>query len=316
MWLFNACVSARIHDELKAKYNDLDERYAFVKTERDSLRDNLETARDQITALENNLSKLRKEKREAEELHETLLGKHKELNKNYEFLLESNNALLSSNQEENRKLMKKLNTLQQELQSREDSLRSERKKLDYLGQELQKREARVYELESLVSEQDQKVKAVRNRLKEALFNFDGKGLTVEQREGKVYVSLENSLLFPSGSWKVNSNGREALNQLAGVLAENPDLNVTVEGHTDSDPYNGRGEVSDNWDLSVMRATAIVKILTDNPGVDPKTITAAGRSEYLPIASNETREGKAQNRRTEIIITPDLSEIVKLLGEVN
>ncbi|MDZ7845298.1 MAG: OmpA family protein [Owenweeksia sp.] len=124
------------------------------------------------------------------------------------------------------------------------------------------------------------------------------------------------MLFPSGSWTVNKNGKKALDQLAAVLAENPELNVTVEGHTDSDPFNGSGAVKDNWDLSVMRATAIVKILTDNAGVVPKRITAAGRSEFVPIATNETKDGKAKNRRTEIIITPDMSQIVKVLGEVN
>ena len=244
-----------------------------------------------------------------------LCEKYTDLNKNYEFLLENNNALMASNQAENKKLIAKLNTLQQDLQAKEDSLTNEQQRLDYLSKELQKREARVYELESTIAEQDKLVNEVRNKLKEALFNFEGKGLTVEMRNGKVYVSLENSLLFPSGSWTVESRGKEALDQLAKVLAQNPDLNVMVEGHTDSDAFNGKTAVKDNWDLSVMRATSIVKIITANKGVNPAKITAAGRSEYVPIASNETPEGKAKNRRTEIIITPDLDKIVKVLGEV-
>ena len=126
--------------------------------------------------------------------------------------------------------------------------------------------------------------------------------------------MENSLLFSSGSWTVDDKGKKALTDLAQVLAENTDLDVVVEGHTDNDEFRGRTAVKDNWDLSVMRATAIVKILTANKNVDPKKITAAGRSEYLPLVSNDTEEGKATNRRTEIIITPDLGELMKFLEE--
>ena len=316
LWLMSSCVSSRIHQELQTKYKDLQAQNDALKSENDKLEKRIGEANTQIAALENQLAETRKEATEATERYQTLLDKHQQLNKNYEFLLESNNALLSSNQAENRKLMEKLTALESELNTKEDSLRAEQEQLDYLSKELQKREARVYELENLIARQEEQVDQVRRKLKEALFNFEGKGLSVEQRDGKVYVSLENSLLFPSGSWRVNSKGKQALDQLATVLAQNQDLNVMVEGHTDSDPYKGSGEVSDNWDLSVMRATAIVKILTENNGVNPRRITAAGRSEFVPIASNETSAGKAKNRRTEIIITPDLSEIVKVLGEVN
>lgn len=312
----SSCVSAKIHKELQTKYNDLEEQNLALRQEKDELKAELGTAKDRIQALENQLEQVAEDTLALFNRYTALEDKYRELNRNYEFLLENNNALLSSNQAENRKLMEKLNKLQVELQAKEDSLTGEQQKMDYLSKELQKREARVYELESLIAQQESKVNEVRNRLKEALFNFDGKGLSVEQRDGKVYVSLENSLLFPSGSWTVQARGREALAELAKVLAQNPDLHVMVEGHTDSDAFNGSTAVKDNWDLSVMRATSIVKQLTRNEGVDPKMITAAGRSEYLPIATNETTEGKAKNRRTEIIITPDLGELMKLLSEAN
>lgn len=312
----NSCISTRLHKELQTKYTDLEDQNHALRLKVDKSAADLAEARDRIVSLENQLAETKKLAEEATQSYQGLLDKHRQLNKNYEFLLESNNVLLSSNQAENQQLIEKLNLLQTDLNAKEDSLKAEKEQLNYLSKELQKREARVYELESLIAEQEQKVDEVRKKMKEALFNFDGKGLSVEQRDGKVYVSLENSLLFPSGSWNVNKNGKVALDQLASVLAENTDLNVMVEGHTDSDPFNGSGSVSDNWDLSVMRATAIVKILTDTKGVDPMRITAAGRSEFVPIASNENSEGKARNRRTEIIITPDLSEIVKVLGEVN
>jgi chemotaxis protein MotB len=132
------------------------------------------------------------------------------------------------------------------------------------------------------------------------------------RDGKVYVSLENSLLFAPGSWDVAPKGQVALENLARVLAENNDISVLVEGHTDNDPYRGQSQVRDNWDLSVMRATNVVKILTTNQGLDPERITAAGRGEFIPLVENDTPENKAINRRTEIILTPDLTELANLL----
>lgn len=314
--LMSSCISSKIHQELQTKFKDLESQNESLKRGNEELETKIGEANTEIASLKNQMAETSKQADEASKRYQGLVDKHQQLNKNYEFLLESNNALLSSNQAENRNLMAKLSILQMELSAKEDSLRTEQEQMDYLSGELQKREARVYELENLIAQQEKQVDEVRRKLKEALFNFEGKGLSVEQREGKVYVSLENSLLFPSGSWSVNSKGREALDQLATVLAENADLNVMVEGHTDSDPFNSSSAVKDNWDLSVMRATAIVKILTETSGVNPTKITAAGRSEFLPISSNDTRDGKAKNRRTDIIITPDLSEIIKVLGEVN
>lgn len=311
-----SCVSSKIHKELQAKYQDLETENTALRVENEKLEADLQAANQRITNLENELTELKAAKNSSESSLADLQKKYKELNQSYEYLLDNNNALLASNQKENQQLVDKLNRLQQELNAKEDSLRNEKERLNYLAGELQKREARVNELESLIAKKDSTVQMVRSRLKDALLNFDGKGLTVEVRDGKVYVSLENSLLFPSASWSVEPEGKKALQQLAQVLAENPDLNVMVEGHTDSDEYFGRTAVKDNWDLSVMRATSIVKILTENEGVNKANITAAGRSEYVPIATNDTPEGKAKNRRTEIIITPDLSELSTLLEETN
>src|SRR5690606_7722217 len=142
-----------------------------------------------------------------------------------------------------------------------------------------------------------------------------KGLTVEQRDGKVYVSMENKLLFSSGSWTVNSEGRKAVQQLGQVLAQNPDISVLIEGHTDNVPYGGSGQLTDNWDLSTKRATSIVQILRENSGIDPSNLTAAGRGEYAPVAGNENAEGRARNRRIEVILTPKLDEISQMLNEI-
>ena len=144
--------------------------------------------------------------------------------------------------------------------------------------------------------------------------FADKGLNVESRDGKVYVSLDSKLMFASGSWTVSKEGNEAIANLAKVLEENPDLNIMIEGHTDNDPYNGKADVRDNWDLSVMRATAILKLLLKNgPNIDPARVEACGHGEYAPKASNDTQAGKAQNRRTEIILTPNLDKLYKIVN---
>ncbi len=160
------------------------------------------------------------------------------------------------------------------------------------------------------------MRKLKETLSKALNGFEGKGLTVEQKNGKVYVSMENKLLFNSGSWAVSSEGKKAVVELGKVLGENPDIAVLIEGHTDNDPYGGSGPIADNWDLSTKRATAIVGILSENRAINKKSLTAAGRGEFSPIATNETAEGKAKNRRIEIILTPRLDEIAEMLNEIN
>ena len=310
-----SCVSSKIHKDLQTKYKDLESENTSLRQQNDELSSRMEVAGSKLQSLEKDITALKADTAAQNQKMRELSAKYAALNKSYEFLMESNNALMATNEKENQALSKKLAETQKELQLKEDSLQTEQNRLDYLSKELQKREARVYELESLIARKDSTVNAVMKRVKDALLNFEGKGLTVETRDGKVYVSLENRLLFPSASWNVNAEGKKALDQLAVVLAENPDLNVMVEGHTDSDAFNGSTAVKDNWDLSVMRATSIVKIITSNKGVNPMKITAAGRSEYLPVATNDTPEGKAKNRRTEIVITPNLGELIEMLEEV-
>jgi chemotaxis protein MotB len=171
---------------------------------------------------------------------------------------------------------------------------------------------RVNELENILAEKERVVNDLRDKVATALFGFENNGLTIEIKNGKVYVSLDESLLFASGSWSVNAKGRDALIKLAKVLETNEDVNVLIEGHTDNVPFRGSGQVKDNWDLSVMRATAIVKIIVENSRVDPSRLLAAGRSEYHPVDNTNTAQGRAKNRRTEIILTPKLDELFQLL----
>lgn len=179
-------------------------------------------------------------------------------------------------------------------------------------QQLEEEQRRLAQMQQLMDRQRQGIEALRKKMSDALVNFKSDELSVFTKNGKVYVSLQESLLFPSGSAVVNPKGKEALGTLAQVLNSNPDISVLIEGHTDSIPMKGRYE--DNWALSTARATAIVRILTDNYKVEPARVTASGRSKYEPIDSNETPEGRARNRRTEIILAPKLDELMRLLEQ--
>ena len=179
-------------------------------------------------------------------------------------------------------------------------------------QQLQEEQQRIAQMRQLMDQQRQAVENLRTKMTNALVNFRPEELTVSVKNGKVYVSLQENLLFPSGSAAVNPRGKEALGKLAQALNTNPDINVLIEGHTDSIPIKGRYE--DNWALSTARASAIVRILTATYGVDPIRVTASGRSKYEPIDTNETPEGRARNRRTEIILAPKLDELMRLLEQ--
>jgi chemotaxis protein MotB len=202
-----------------------------------------------------------------------------------------------------------------QLEAKEQALATESSRLDNLKKELEARSNRVQELESLIASKDASMKQLKDAISTALTNFEGRGLTVEQRDGKVYISMENKLLFSSGSWAVGAEGRQAVQQLGSVLADNPEISVLIEGHTDNVPYAGNSSISGNWDLSTKRATAIVQILRENNRINAENLTAAGRGEFAPIASNSTSDGKAKNRRIEVILTPKLDEITKLLNDI-
>jgi chemotaxis protein MotB len=185
-------------------------------------------------------------------------------------------------------------------------------KLTQSQKDLMKQQETLQQLQSLLQQQKQKSDELKNKMTEALKGFNSNELSVYQKDGKVYVSLSENLLFPSGSAVVNPKGVDALAKLAAVLNLNSDVSVNIEGHTDSIPI--RGKYQDNWDLSTARANAIVRILVNNYKVNPKKVTASGHSYYDPIATNSTPEGRAKNRRTEIILTPNLEEMYNLLDQ--
>lgn len=177
---------------------------------------------------------------------------------------------------------------------------------------LEQREARLHQLESILRRQDSLLNLLHNSVKNALVGFSPDELTVTMRDGKVYVSLSDKLLFKSGDATVEAKGKDALRRLAEVLNKNSDVNIAVEGHTDNVPIK-TALYKDNWDLSAARATNVVRLLTDEYKMDPRRLTAAGRGEYYPVADNSTVEGKAKNRRTEIVLSPKLEELMKLIS---
>lgn len=185
-------------------------------------------------------------------------------------------------------------------------------KLDAKQKEIDEKEKRIAEFKEKLDSRERAVNALKSKMQEALLGFAGKGLSVSVKNGKVYVSLSNQLLFQVGKTDIDVKGQEALLELAKALKAQPDINVLVEGHTDNQPISAGGRYKDNWDLSVMRATEVVRYLTVTGGVPPERVIASGRGEFFPISPGNTPEELANNRRTEIILTPKLDELFEFL----
>ncbi|QED38312.1 OmpA family protein [Antarcticibacterium arcticum] len=303
--MFSSCVSSKVHKELQAEYDSLETRNQKLSNE---LRETRNKSEKDLTSLREEYDKIKAERDRLNSELQTTRENLESLTRSYDALEANSSSAIAENSRQNRELLA-------ELEEKGKALATEQARLEKLQRDLAARSQRVDELEGLIAAKDAKMNALKTAVSNALTNFEGKGLTVEQRDGKVYVSMENKLLFSSGSWAVNTEGRKAVQQLGQVLAQNPDIAVLIEGHTDNVPYGGTGQLTDNWDLSTKRATSIVQILRENSGIDASNLTAAGRGEYAPIASNQTAEGKAKNRRIEVILTPKLDEINQLLNEM-
>ncbi len=306
--LISSCVSPKV-------YKDLENKYADLKKEHRSLSDENEGLLKSKNETENALNKLKKLYDETLAQRDKLQNEYTatknnldNLKSSYDALEKNSSTALAANSKKNRELLA-------QLEAKEQALAAERSRLDQIKKELEARSNRVQELEGLIASKDAAMRSLKDAISAALTNFEGKGLTVEQRDGKVYISMENKLLFNSGSWAVGVEGRQAVKQLGSVLAENPEIAILIEGHTDNVPYSGNGQMKDNWDLSTKRATAIVQILRENSKIKAENLTAAGRGEFAPIGTNSTAEGKAKNRRIEVILTPKLDEITKLLNDI-
>jgi chemotaxis protein MotB len=325
--LIISCVPARQFEELKAKEKKCNKDLTQSKSDNQMLKEQNTELNAQNEILSKKIKNLVMDTTELGNTLRLLTKNYHELNKTYEALLRNNAKLLSENSSETQKIIERLNIAQENLQKKEDELKLleqnlQTKRLEYqditnklndIQKDNKKKEAKLLELQNMLSKKDSTVAALKTKVSNALLGFENKGLSVTQKNGKIYVSLEESLLFQTGSITVDSKGVEALKKLAKVLEKNEDIHILIEGHTDNVPYkNAVGGIKDNWDLSVLRATSIIRILTANANINPKILTAAGKGEYSPINPENTKEARAQNRRTEIIITPKLDDLLKII----
>jgi chemotaxis protein MotB len=276
LYLLSSCVSQSKYDEMVFKRDSL-------QHVSDSLLLLYKSSTDKNFSLNAEINAL---KAEIDRLKEN----SKQLKQNLESLKENSSK-------ENKDLLDKLAEVE-----------AEKLRIESL---VQKKELKIAEIMQKLEAREKAMNALKEKLTKALLGFTEKGLSVSIKDGKVYVSLSNQLLFETGSTKIDSKGIEALKELSKVLQTQPELQILVEGHTDNQPVSGGRGYSDNWDLSVLRSTEVIRVLTES-GVEPTRITASGKGEFYPINPNDTKEGKANNRRTEIILTPKLDELMDLI----
>ena len=321
IFLISSCITPKVYNELLDKHEIAKKNLTKNEKLILELRENLDDKERDITNLNALVEQLRKD---SIALNNDLVAcqkKYDDLSTTYDLLTSKSSRYMAEKAKETKELLNQLETTQSELFAKEDQLNKstleleekERKLLDSQN-ELELRSLRVAELEAIINRKDSMVTVLKQKISKALIGLEGDGLTIEQRNGKVYISLEEDLLFASGKYEINQTGKQALDKLSDALSYQKDLEILVEGHTDSIPLSGRGLVKDNWDLSVMRATSVVKRLTSNTNLDPTQLIAAGRSEFVPISSNETSEGRGENRRIEMILSPNLDDLFKLLEE--
>ena len=310
------------------RYNTLTDRNLLLMSERDSLKAEniwLTMSNRELTTKSMQLAgDAERLTREVEKARTDLAQSRDDVNRlstRYDELQRAQAELVAGKAQETQRLLADLRQAQTQLQQREDLMRdlemnldTKKATLEELTYELEKRNTRLAELEKMLDAQQKAVKALKDKVSDALFGFENNGLTVSMKNGQVYVSMEDKLLFKTGSYEIDANGRTVLRKLGTLLEKNPDITITIEGHTDDVPYRAAPgqQILDNWDLSVKRATTVVRVLTQDTHINPKRLVASGRSEYMPVDPLKTPDARQKNRRTEIILTPDLSALYKIL----
>lgn len=307
--IVSACVPAK-------KYNELLEREKQCNEELASYKNRALTSEGKAAEFEEKYNVLIKEV-EALKSDTTRLGnEYRELQAQYDKIINRLEVLETSfdkyrlsGERKTALLQADLDAKSLELQRKQDELTNLENELKLKQQLLSDREQRVNELEEMIARQEQVTKILKQKVTNALKGFENRGLSVNEKNGKIYVSLEAKLLFASGSTKVEEEGKKALVELSKVLETERDLEIIVEGHTDTDRLSSSSHPKNNWELSVLRATSVIDIMLSNSKMDPKQLMAGGRSEFIPVDPND----KAKNRRIEIIISPNLNELFELIG---
>lgn len=315
----SACVSLGTFEEVQAHRDAL-------QISADSLRNVITSLQTRIDQLTNESTQLKQKNGANEKLiaslenqNDTLQDRVRNLQNDLDVALRNYEQSKTKNSAEIKKLLTNLEALQkdvavreQKLKDFEDALAIRDSTLAAIQRDVIAREQRVGDLEKRLATRDSTLNALKTKLNDALLGFTNSGLSINIVNGRVYVSLSNQLLFTTGKADIDKRGKEALVELARVLNTQEDLSILVEGHTDDQAVKNLGAIKDNWDLSVVRATEVIRYLVNDGKVDPKRVTASGRSEYFPIDSASTTEARAKNRRTEIILIPKLSELFEIL----
>lgn len=319
--VLGSCITPKVYNELLDKHEIAKKNLTKNEKLILQLRETLSDKENNIQSLNLLVENLRSDSARLNNELVSCQKKYDDLSTTYDLLTSKSSRYMAEKAKETKELLGQLEKTQSELFAKEDELNKsiadleeKERKLINSKNELELRSLRVMELEAIINRKDSMVTALKQKISQALIGLEGDGLTIVQRNGKVYISLEEDLLFASGKYEINKSGKEALDKLSDVLSYQKDLEILVEGHTDSIPLSGRGLVKDNWDLSVMRATSVVKRLTSNSNLDPTQLIAAGRSEFVPIVSNSSSDGRSKNRRIEMILSPNLDDLFKLLEE--
>ncbi|MEI8201829.1 MAG: OmpA family protein [Bacteroidota bacterium] len=311
-FLMSACVTSKKYNELLSQQKKCADDLSLSNNKNQELSTSVSDMETELKKLKADHKKLVEDTTTLSSNLSEITEKHNKLKEDYEIMQNNLNTQLSGNKSDLSKTLSDLQKTQENLINQGTLLNTQKKELEQLNKALELKEAKLLELQSVLNKKDSAVNALKNKISEALLGYENNGLTIVKKNGKVYVSLDEKLLFASGSYTISTPGAEALKKLSKVLESNADINVMIEGHTDDVPYNGVGQLKDNWDLSVMRATSVVKILLQGSTIDPARIIAAGRSNYSPIDASKTKEARTKNRRTEIILTPKLDELFKML----
>jgi chemotaxis protein MotB len=318
--IFSAsCVTTKNYKELEDQKNQLNGERNELFAENEQLTVDNAEMKAMIESIESEMEEIETWKAETQEEYDKLKSSYDELDRRYNDLKESQDALLKGHTRETQRLLTELQKAQGDLLAKEDLLNeleetATQKMYDVerLRAQLEERNQRLVELEQILNAKDAQMKSLKDAVSAALYGFKEEGLSVYTKDGMVYVSMDEKLLFQTGSIQVDPRGVEALKTLAGVLEVNPDIKITVEGHTDDVPVRANASFADNWDLSVKRATSIVRILLNSSSIDPTRLVASGRGEFLPVDAAGTAQARQRNRRTEIILTPRLDELYRLL----
>lgn len=310
--LLAGCVSSKKYAELEQTSNKCAKQLSQTKmnlkeaqSNNEELSRQLEQKTKQLTDLQSERDNFQSESERLKQANTETASRIAALEKQLQESLKSKSSNLQSLNEELLKTREELSESKELLLGKESELKS-------LQDKYSQSEKTLGELQDKLKEKQAEMEALHKKISQALLGFADKGLNVQTKDGKVYVSMEEKLLFASGSWSVSSEGEKALGELAAVLAANPDISIMVEGHTDNVPMKGRNQVKDNWDLSVMRASAITKILLNNEKIAPERVIPSGRGEYCPLVENSSAEARAKNRRSEIILAPKTDELLKML----